>query len=378
MGLNANNDATVFPFNGTDTVYSVAVSNIVGAAQSFYVYTVTVFDPNVAGVDYAPPVISGPSQPVVGQSNLYTFTGLSYASRYDWRATRASNFNFFDGAEAGLGNFTTNTSPGYAVRDSTVKATGSFSFHLAHPDPPVDQILTLNQVFVPKTNGTLTVKSRLGFAADAQTARVQLSTDGGVGWQDVYAQVGTGGQGETTFTTRSFPLTAFAGGTVQLRFNYDMGFGGYFNQTSSGVGWYLDDIVITNAEVWTLIASNTTATTSFAFNPPQPTNYNLNVRGIMYDEFPLDWGPTKTVSATTNVPAVIVMSQPVVASGQVQLPFTIASGFSSTFKLLQADQANGPWTTNASATLTTNVPGSSYRFTATVGPAARFYRVKVP
>jgi len=378
MGLNANNDATVFPFYGADTVYSIAISNIAGAAQSFYVYTVTVFDPAVPGPDYAPPVISGSSQPGVGQSNVYTFTGLSYASRYDWRATRATNFNFFDGAETSLANFTTSTSPGYAVRDSAVKATGSFSFHLAHPDPPVDQMLTLNQVFVPKTNGTLTVKSRLGYAGDAQTARVQLTTDGGVGWQDIYSQVGSGGQGETTFATRSFPLAAFAGSMVQLRFSYDMGSGSYFNQTSSGVGWYLDDIVVTNAEVWTVIATNSTTTTTFAFNPPQPTSYNLNVRGIMYDEFPLDWGPTLTVVATTNVPAVIAMSQPVVAGGQVQLPFMLTAGSPPTFKLLQADQPTGPWTTNVSATLTTNVPGSSYRFTTTVGPAQRFYRVKTP
>jgi hypothetical protein len=152
-------------------------------------------------------------------------------------------------------------------------------------------------------------------------------------------------------------------------------------QGGLAVGWYLDDITITNAEVWTLIASNSTATTGFAFNPPQATNYNLNVRGVMFDEFPLDWGPTKNVSATTNapaVPAVLVMSAPVITSGQVQLNFNLTSGSSATFKLLQADQVNGPWTTNASATLTTNVPGSSYRFTTTVGPATRFYRVKAP
>jgi len=133
--------------------------------------------------------------------------------------------------------------------------------------------------------------------------------------------------------------------------------------------------------VWTVIATNTTTTTNFTFNPPQATNYNLTVRGIMFDEFPLDWGPAKSVSATTNAPAVppvIVMSQPVVSSGQVQLNFSLTSGSSATYKLLQADQVNGPWTTNASATLTTNVPGSSYRFTTTVGPAMRFYRVKAP
>jgi hypothetical protein len=145
------------------------------------------------------------------------------------------------------------------------------------------------------------------------------------------------------------------------------------------VGWYLDDITITNAEVWTVVATNSTTTTNFAFNPAQATNYNLNVRAYIFTEFPLAWGPVKSVVATASAPPpAVTLSKPVVTSGQVQLDFTVASGSSATFKLLQADQVSGPWTTNASATLTTNVPGSSYRFTTTVGPAVRFYRVQAP
>ncbi len=384
MGLNANSQNTVFPFNGTDTTYTVAISNIVGAAQNFYVYTVTVFDPASPGMDYTPPVISGPTQPAVGQGNLYTFTGLSYASGYEWRASRASNFNFFDGAEANLNNFTTNTSPGYAVRDSTYRATGSFSFRLAHPAPAVEQTLTLKQSFVPKTNGALNLKTRLGYAADGETAHIQISTDDGVGWQDIFTQSGVGNGVsapiEAAFVNRSFPLSAFAGQNVRLRFSYTYTPGFYYVYPQSGlpIGWYLDDITITNAEVWTVVASNTTPTTSFTFTPTQTTHYNLNVRGILYDVYPLDWGPTMTVTATTNLPMVLTMNAPVVAGGQVQLPFTLVSGAPASFKLLQADQPGGPWSTNASATLTTNVPGSAYRFTTAVGPAARFYRVKSP
>jgi hypothetical protein len=320
---------------------------------------------------------------VVGQSNAYTFSGLSYASSYEWRATRASNFNFFDGAEVSLTNFTANTSAGYSVRDNNYRSTGTYSFLLAHPAPATEQTLMLNQVFVPKANGTLTLKSRLGHAADGETAHVQLSTDGGVGWQDIFTQTGIGGGAspvEGSFVTRSFPLTAYAGRTLKLRFSYTYTPGYYYiyPQTGFPVGWFLDDITITDAEIWTVIATNTTSTTSFAFNPPQATSYNLNVRGLMYDEFPLDWGPTLPVTATTNVLVVLVMSQPAVASGQVQVPFTVTAGSSATFKLLQADQPGGPWSTNAGATLTTNLPGSSYRFSTPVGPAMRFYRVKVP
>ncbi len=389
MGLNANDQNEVFPFNGADTVYTVTITNImVGTNTTGFTYTVTLFDPAVPGPDSAAPVISGPSEPVVGQSNVYTFTGLSYAGSYEWRATRPSNYNFFDGAEVSLANFTANTSPGYAVRDSVNELVGSFSFLLAHPDPATEQTLTLNQIFAPKTNGSLSIRSRLGYAADGETAHVQISADGGVGWQDIFTQSGvgggTGGPVEASpGVTRTFPLSSYAGKTIQLRFAYTYTPGLFYIYPQSGlpVGWYLDNISITNAEVWTVIATNITSTTNFAFNPAQATNYNLTVRGIMFDAFPLDWGPALTVNATTNapvVPPVIVMSQPVVAGGQVQLNFNLTSGSSATYKLLQADQVNGPWTTNLTATLTTNVPGSSYRFTAAVGPAMRFYRVKAP
>jgi len=78
------------------------------------------------------------------------------------------------------------------------------------------------------------------------------------------------------------------------------------------------------------------------------------------------------------VPPVIVLGKPAVTNGQVRLDFAVTAGAAATFKLLQADQLAWAWTTNGSAMLTTNVPGSSYRFTTTVGPAARFYRVKTP
>lgn len=375
MGLNANDNATAFPFSGSDTVYSVAISNITGAAQSYYTYTVTVVDPIVPGADYEPPVISGPSQPAAGQANAYTFTPVTNATSYEWRATQPSNYSLNDGAESGPGNFTTDTSPSYSVQDSSVKASGGYSFHLAHPDP-VDQILTLNQVFVPMTNGTLTIKSRLGFASVVQTARVQIAADGG-GWQDVFTQTGNNGQVESAFVTRQFSLGGFAGRSLQLRFNYDLGFGSYFNQSSAGVGWYLDDLVITNAEVWTVLATNSTATTNFTFNPPQATNYNLNVRPVMFGDYPLEWGPAKNVHAVIGATPVITMSRPVVNGGQVQLDFTV-SGSASTFTLLQADQLGALWATDGSATLTTIVPGSSYRFTTSVGPATRFYRIQTP
>jgi len=376
MGLDATSGSVTFPFNGTDTVYTVTVTNIhYGSVVTGYTCTVTLFDPAVPGPDFSPPTISGPANPNVGQANAYTFSPIPNASGYEWRATRPGAYSLADGAETGLANFTAVTTPGYSVQDSSVKASGNYSFHLAHPSPQTDQFLTLNQAFVPKTNGSLSIKSRLGYAGDAQVARAQISSDAGATWTDLYSQVGSGGAGESTFTTRPFSLSGFAGKELRLRFKYEINFGSFFPQASPGVGWYLDDITIANAEVWTLVSTNTVATTNFTFTPPQTTNYNLQVRAYLFTEFPLEWGPARNVTAIA-APLTIAMSQPVVAGGLVRLDFT-STGV-ATFKLMQADQLAGPWTTNLSATLTTNIPGTSYRFTTPVGPAARFYRVKSP
>jgi hypothetical protein len=80
----------------------------------------------------------------------------------------------------------------------------------------------------------------------------------------------------------------------------------------------------------------------------------------------------------TGGPLVIVLSPPSVAGGQAQIPFTLTSGTASTFELLQSSQVNGPWVTNSSAVLATNVPGVTYTFTATKAGADEFYRVQSP
>src|SRR5579862_2622030 len=63
-------------------------------------------------------------------------------------------------------------------------------------------------------------------------------------------------------------------------------------------------------------------------------------------------------------PPGVVLAAPVVAGNQVQINFTVVSSFTNaTISLLQTGQLGTGWVTNTTATLTTNVPGSSYCFT---------------
>src|SRR5262249_7877919 len=146
--------------------YSVTVRNVnIGGTSRDFTYNVTLFDPAVPGADYLPPVISGPDRPALNQPNSYTFSSVPLAEGYQWMQTQLVPYTLVEGAENGLANVTTNTSPGYPVIQTTVKASGTAAFHLAHPSPPVPQLLTLNRSLLVKTNSQLTFKSRLAFSA---------------------------------------------------------------------------------------------------------------------------------------------------------------------------------------------------------------------
>ena len=377
--LDPTSAGTVFPFNGTDTVYTVTVSSVItSAGMKNFTYTNTVFDPGVPGTDFFPPIISGTNRPSVNANNAYTCTPVPdpNVTGYQWLTSQNTNGNLFDGAEGGLVNFTISPTPIYPVITNSPVASGTHSFHLTHTNP-VPQLLQLNRLLFPASNSVVSFQSKLGYATSVQVARVQVSVNGGINWQDIYAQAGTGGPGETSFTLRTLSLSNYVAKPTLLRFNYDISSGSHFPQSTPGIGWALDNILVTNISQLVNLTTNATASTNFTFIPTQATNYNLQARALIFNQFPLDGGPIKQVAAMVG-PPVIALAAPIIAGSQVQLNFTVSSGPAATFHLLQADRLSGAWITNASALLTTNVPGSSYRFTTTNGPATRFYRIQTP
>lgn len=133
-------------------------------------------------------------------------------------------------------------SPGYDVVQSVMHVHEGAAFKLAHPEFAT-QTLELAPDFQPEAGTHLFFESRLGWATPQQTARVRLSADGGATWQSVWSRSGDGTAGETGFTLQAVDLSAFAGGTIRIRFSYEVA-GSAFPQTDPGVGWYIDDIQI--------------------------------------------------------------------------------------------------------------------------------------
>src|SRR2546430_3086982 len=106
---------------------------------------------------YSPPAISGPNPAGLNQSNVYTFTPVGAATRYQWEQTRILPFSAVGGAENRLANVTAVTSAGHSVLDNSVESAGNNSVHLAHPAPPTDQILTVNYTLRLRASSQLVV-----------------------------------------------------------------------------------------------------------------------------------------------------------------------------------------------------------------------------
>jgi hypothetical protein len=385
MGLDAGSSGTAFPFSGTDTVYSVTVTNILvpGGSIVGFTYNVTLFNPSVPGTDYVATVVVGTNTPYVNTGNSYTCVPIANPNTtgYQWLAAQATNGSFTDNASNGLANFTITPAPGYPVVTNPPTGSGK-CFHLCHNNP-VSQFLQLNELLLPATNAVLSFKSLLGYATTSETACVQASTDGGANWQNLFTEAGcfdgngSASQCETTFTAHSYSLSNYVGQLTMVRFSYAFTSGIYFPQNDPFVGWCLENIVVTNVQQVIGMVTNSTASTNFTFTPTQAGNYALAAAPVLFAQFPLGWGPFKLVNAIANPTPVIVLGQPVLANKQVLLNFTV-SGPASTFHLLQTTQLNVSWTTNATAPFTTNTPGSSYRYTATNNAPRMFYRVQTP
>ncbi len=326
---------------------------------------------------YTPPVISGPNPAILGQSNVYTFSGVGAATGYQWQQTLLAPYTYIEGAENGLTNVTVMISPGYPIIISDLVASGSHAFHLAQPDT-AGQYLTLDPVLRPGAGSALSFAKRLGWASPTQVAKAQVSSDGGASWEDVWTQAGNNSSGDAAYSTVTVPLAAYVGENIQIRFAYEFEGGSFFNQVSTGVGFYLDNIAVSNAkQLLNPITTDLGTNTAFVLDPAGMSAELVQVRAEMGSRF-LNWGPALTLTVAAPSPTLQVVTAPVVAGNQVQIDFAVGDYQNGMLlQLWTATDPTGPWTQDASAALQTLVPNTKFRFTsATGGAAKRFYRVK--
>lgn len=327
---------------------------------------------------YAPAVSAGPLVVSPGQPAAYTFTPVGGALAHEWQQGRRVAQAVLDDAESGAGQASAAVSPGYAVVQGAVRAAGAAAFRLAHP-LPADQALTWRWQLRPGPDGRLDWSSRLGWATASQVARVQVTTNGGVAWQDVWSRIGTGDGGQASFERAGISLAPFAGREILLRFQYDHLGGSYFNQVSDGVGWYFDDLRVSGCEQWVETEIRAAEGLAFTFTPARAAEYALRVRAVTAAG-PLDWGPALAVGATGTNPGPVVrlVTAPVLAGGRVTFEFTVEGGAASGWAVETAEAPAGPWSVDESAVMGATATAGRFRASSGAGTAGRrFYRVAV-
>ncbi len=268
--------------------------------------------------------VSGPAVTVAAQATAYQITPQNGAVQYQWeKSERLTTFSA-EGAEAGLASLLDKTSAAYALIVTDLVASGTSAFHLAMPNLNSVEYFTLNRTFRPDLNATVQFNSRLGWASSGQVAALQVSDDGGDYWKTVWSQAGTNSAGENVFTQKNVSLAAYENSHVMIRFSYRLDLTSGYTGTTTGIGFYIDDITVSNSSE--IINSAVITQVGTAFNVSAAVgNSTLRARAQDAQGVWWPWGADLDVVMTNDTvapvitlnggPATVVQGQPYVDAG---------------------------------------------------------------
>jgi len=360
-GLDGNSVQASAPQPSADLPYNVQISGVKigGQTQSPYNYTVTLFDPAAAGAGDMTTTLTGPATPAVGQNSSYVVSGVpTFANGFQYRSVTFGPTTTF-GAEGGLQGVIANVSSTYSPVETGVAASGSASYYLAMPDG-LTQILTLPGKYSPTAaSAALQFQSRLGLASATEVAHVQISTNDGASWADIYTQSGSGGFGESTFTSHSLPLSSYVGLVLEVRFSFTVAASTTFYppQTNPGAGWNIDNISFAaTSTAATGAATTISAGSTFSFSPSVIGPIALQAASVLFSTYPISWGPVLNLTA-------IVGSSPAITTQPTSV--TVTSGTTVVFNVTATNSPNYQWYLNGSA-----IPGATSARLVINGPTA--------
>jgi uncharacterized protein YkwD len=257
---------------------------------------------------YTPPVITPPASLPPASSPLnFSATTVAAADLYQWQRFNVASTNpVMEGAEParGLGALTAALTGTYAPTTTYHKyqapapaPTSTASFRLAQPTP-VDQTLTFTNPFYVESGASIWFATRLHWATKNQWGHLQIRRENETNWTTVWSRgcrastdtsvypatavavlcnnsdqalqetkfYGPRNGTDLTEATNTTPLSlaAYSGQVIYIRFVYNHKGGNYFNQTSNGVGWHIDNITLTNLkELTNPVLSTPSASTAY-------------------------------------------------------------------------------------------------------------------
>lgn len=354
-----------FPLSGisTDITFTVSVSNIVvGGKTTNFTYNVTLMDPNTV-----PEVIqiSGPGNPWVSNSASYAFTAVPYATAYVVRTSLLVPSTWFEGAEAGTNYVSPHVVDGYAFITNSIKASGTYSFHIAAGWDP--QYFVLNRIIRPETNASLMFKTRMRWATTGQSSSAGVSTDEGNTWITVWEKIGTNGNMDSTFESHSIGLGSYAGQNLRVRFMHESSGSSYVG-TSDLYGVFVDDISVSNCQDLADAQTQVVFTNAFVLNPSDSSDYLLEAAPILGGR-QYDYGSSLMVS-----PSDLWFTGMRISGGNIVLDFNTHSGLQYRFYGASGLVTND-W---GSPVSTPTANGNSCTVTGALTEVQKFYRIIQP
>jgi hypothetical protein len=286
-------------------------SNVTHATVTFsgtnlsQIITVNISNRQNVKVDFKPtyaPTVSGPAALTRDISGSYNISPIGGDTTYQWKQSRLALSTTTAGAEAANLHMIipTVTNPSI-ILDTVVRSPrlgSTRSYHLTHSVPRSPQYLEFYTSLRPRSGAELEFDSKFGWGTSSQAAVVEISTDGWLTNRRVWSMSGTSSLAEASFSTKTVNLTQYVGQVIQIRLGYVHRGGQYFNQTTSNIGWNVDNILLRNVDEVTNSSSTAIGnSTSFSFVCSSSGTYLLSARGIVFGR-PFPWGDIKVVSVT--------------------------------------------------------------------------------
>jgi hypothetical protein len=233
-----------------DVTYNVQVNGIrIGGMPNSLAYTVIAFNPDVLGETLS---ITGGGD-LTPAGGTYVFNSIAQADSYELTVARGSAAAWLEGADGPVVQVLTNTTPGYAVVQSQVSASGLNAFHLTHPGITsagfTDQTFQLKRRLVPGPNSVLQFTETGRFAETSTTLNAEVSVDDGLNWTCVWSRTGVGLNSalfDKGWNPHAVSLGAYSGKAVLVRFSLKGNGGPVAAGTTKDHGFFIDNILLTN------------------------------------------------------------------------------------------------------------------------------------
>lgn len=308
----------------SDWTYQVEVTGITGNAPVSLSYSVTVINPDRLEQEL---VLEGAAAPPL-EGASYRFDPIPSVEKYELELSVTSPADWVEGGELETKDLVTQSPivmPDRLVRRPFGTTEGSRPLVLAFPNPflpgsswVLEQSLQLERDFIPREGAEVRFDFFEGFMATGIEAALQVTTNNGASWSDLWISRGDSSrtiEGTTVLPMKaaSADLTPYLGESCKIRFTirnpqqrsifyYD------FNE-SPYIGLFLDRIQVTNSEgpsarfVSEVPGNALKASLEIPDTPifrQEGQDYQLRLRAVIGSQR-FAWGPQLQISPSPTV-----------------------------------------------------------------------------